>query len=284
MEMTSPSPLPAMPAATTRLQPLARWARLGVTTSCALGAAVLMRTWGGDVPAALWVPTGLLVLSAALIHHRQLGSQLVARSVWWANLVLGTVISLGSTSGHERAVGVLLCLAMGTALLAMGRPAEALAALAPLAGLTFGMIMAVADAQALTLFGALKLQSGGWKGDYEWAQGASLLVSATLLVVAIAGLYRLRVWGLLLSAASAVGVCALSATDAYGLPFPLGLGLAATSGVQVLLCLPVLRAIVRGRAAAPSASPSRLLRLAPTVTIALMMAAPMASWLVRRSG
>jgi hypothetical protein len=279
-----------MPAATTRLQPLARWARLGVTTSCALGAAVLMRTWGGDVPAALWVPTGLLVLSAALIHHRQLGSQLVARSVWWANLVLGTVISLGSTSGHERAVGVLLCLAMGTALLAMGRvgleegEGTGFRPIAFRATLTFGMIMAVADAQALTLFGALKLQSGGWKGDYEWAQGASLLVSATLLVVAIAGLYRLRVWGLLLSAASAVGVCALSATDAYGLPFPLGLGLAATSGVQVLLCLPVLRAIVRGRAAAPSASPSRLLRLAPTVTIALMMAAPMASWLVRRSG
>jgi len=100
-----------------------------------------------------------------------------------------------------------------------------------------------------------------------------LMASAGVLVLAIAGLYRLRVWGLLLATLGAAAVAVLSLTDAYGLPPPLRLGVVLTSAVQVLLPMPIVAAILRGRAAPPPSAPSRLAGAAPSVLVALMIAA-----------
>jgi hypothetical protein len=140
--------------------------RLAAATVSVLGAAVLMRSWNGDVPAALWIPTAFLFLSALLLHHGALGSQLVARSAWWASLVLGTLIAVTGHSSSDGWIGVLLAVTAGTALMAMGRlgldegEGSAFRPVAFRTTLTLGMIMAVADAQALALFGALKVQEG----------------------------------------------------------------------------------------------------------------------------
>jgi hypothetical protein len=135
------------------------------------------------------------------------------------------------------------------------------------------------------LFGALKLQHGGWKesSSERGPQTFLLLLSAGVLVLAITGLYRLRVWGLLLATVCAAGVAVLSVTNAYGLPSPLGIGMALTSTAQVLLPMPILVAIFRGRPTAPSNTPSRFARLAPAVLVALMMATSVASFLLGRS-
>jgi hypothetical protein len=270
--------LSTLPAPTSSLDRGARWVRLGAATASALGAAVLMRSWSGDVPAALWIPTAFLVLSALLLHHGAAGSQLVARSAWWASLVLGTLIAVaGGSSDAER--GVLLAMTAGIALLAMGRlgldegEGSAFRPVAFRATLTIGMIMAVADAQALALFGALKLQEGGWKEGDPGPQAFLLLLSASVLVVAITGLYRLRVWGLFLATLCAAGVAVLSVAGAYGLPDPLRAGMALTSTAQVLLPVPILVAIFRGKPVAAPRTPSRLARIAPAALVALMMTA-----------
>jgi hypothetical protein len=281
----------ALPAPTSPLERRIRWTRLGVATVSALSAAVLMRiSWSGSGTAALWVPTAFLALSTLLLHDGVVGSQLIARSAWWATLVLGTLIAVAGRSGSDGDKGMLLAMTTGTALLAMGRlgldegDESAFRPVAFRTTLTLGMIMAVADAQALGLFGALKLQDGGWEEDpsVSGLQAVLLLLSAGALVVAITGLYRLRVWGLLLATVCAAGVAVLSVTDVYGLPSPLRAGMALTSTVQVLLPVPLLVAIFRGRPVAPSNAPSRLARIAPAVLVALMMAGSAASVILGR--
>jgi len=255
----------------------------------ALAAAVLMRiSWSGSGTAALWIPTAFLALSALLLHHGVVGSQLIARSAWWATLVLGTLLALAGHGSTEGERGMLLAMTTGTALLAMGRlgleegEGSAFRPVAFRTTLTLGMIMAVADAQALALFGALKLQRGGWKesASESGPQSILLLLSAGVLVLAITGLYRMRVWGLLLATLCAAAVAVLSVTNVYGLPNPLRAGMALTSMAQVLLPMPILVAIFRRRPVAPSSSPSRLARLAPAALVAVMMAASAASFML----
>jgi hypothetical protein len=287
--MNPRSLLSTLPAPTSRFQPWTLWSRLGLATAMALVAAAQWRMHQGSVPGALWIPTGLLVASAVLLHIGHVGSQLMARSVWWASLVLGTVLSLVS-DGTELDAGRILAMSTGIALLAMGRlgldgaDGGGFRPVAFRTTLTLGMVMAVADAQALALFAALKLQPGGWKerAAESLPQAAMLAVSAALLVAAIAGLYRLRVWGLLLAALGAAGVCVLSVTNEYGLPIPLATGMALTSAAQVLLPVPVFVAILRGRPVAPAASPSRLARLGPGALVVAMMTACVARMILNR--
>jgi hypothetical protein len=132
--------------------------------------------------------------------------------------------------------------------------------------LTLGMIMAVADAQALAWFGAVGME------DAHFVGGGLLLGSAAVLAVAVVGLYRLQVWGLLLAAVGSAGVAALAATRAYDLGGPLPFGFEATSAVQIALVVPVFVAIARRRA--PAASPrTRLAALVPALAVVAMMGA-----------
>jgi hypothetical protein len=108
--------------------------------------------------------------------------------------------------------------------------------------------MAVADAQALLFWGALKIEKEAWSRGAlsQPAQGAILLSVAAIILVAIAALYRLRVWGLLLSAMCALGLIVLALGDVCGLDRPLPEALVATSLVQLVLPAPILAAILRG--------------------------------------
>src|SRR5436190_4798128 len=84
-----------------------------------LAAAVAMRSWGSDVPNALWLPAGLLGLSAVLVWTRSVGGQLISRAVWWSNLLLGTIIALASNHS-ERGIAAVLVASTGLALLTAG--------------------------------------------------------------------------------------------------------------------------------------------------------------------
>jgi hypothetical protein len=253
----------------------ARWARIAALAVATVGpviAAFALATMERHLPVAFSVPVVLLGLSALLVHHGAVGSQILARGVWWANLVLGTLLSIaGGTS--ERALGLELVIATGAPLLAMGRlglgedPQSAFRPVAFRTTLTLGMTMAVADIQALLFWGVLEVEK-----ESQRTQGMLLLFAATMMMVALAGLYRLRVWGLLFGALCAAGLIGLMASDACELRTPLPQSFIATSLVQLLLPLPILAAIVRGRAPAPRA-PSRLARLAPSLVVAALMAA-----------
>jgi hypothetical protein len=250
---------------------------LVVATVAPLAGAVTMVTWEHDMLHVFSLPAGLLVLSAALAHHGRTGSQLLARGVWWANLVLGTLFCLAG-SGSERSFGLTVVLATGAPLLAMGRMGldeDDEGAFRPLAfrrTLSLAMIMAVADAQALLFWGVFKLRYDKWtRGPLPHeTQGVILLLAAAVVLFGIVGLYRLRVWGLVVGAVSALGLIALAMSDVCGLEPPLPQSLVATSAIQLLLPVPIIAAIVRGRAPAPS-PPSFAARLAPQAVVALLV-------------
>jgi hypothetical protein len=202
-------------------------------------AAVAMRSWGGHLPFALWIPVGLLAASAVLVHHRRLASQLVARAVLWSNLILGTVIAV-VVDTPERPVALLLAGATGGALLLIGRAGLTdddgsfvpVAFRATLLGL---MVMALADAQSLSLFGALELE------NFHPARPVALeyFALAAGLIVAIVGIYRLRVWGLVLGAFTWVALATAALAGWLELPTGLAAAFVATSAVQLVLAAPL---------------------------------------------
>lgn len=231
-----------------------------VATVAALGAAVCMRSWDHDLPAALWLPTILLALSALLTWRRHVGGQLLARAVWWSNLILGTLIATTGGDG-ERGIAALLALCTGGALIAVGRadldettPSGSFLPLAFRGTLICMLVMAMADAQSLLLFGALEI------GDLPRHLGraplrqALPLVVAVPLLVSVIGLYRLRLWGLLLDLVASLGLAELALTGALELPRPLRLAYAVTAAAQWLVALPLLVALLRRRAPAPRPS------------------------------
>jgi hypothetical protein len=285
-EVAMPSPASARGSWLAELSP----ARRLVATLAALAAAVLLRRWDGRyVPASLWLPAGLLVLSAALVHHRHVGAQLLARAVWWCNAVLGTLVAVSGDS-KERLVGGGLSLAAGLALLASGRrtleasDGAGRTAFAPVAfrgTLVLALVLAMADAQSLLFFGLLRLETG--QHDYPVGP-ASLLGTGAVLALAIAGLYCLRVWGLVLGIMTSVAVIVLAATRRLDVPEPLLVALAATSAAQLVLPLPLIVAAVRGRGAAPGdGALSRRGHLAASaLVLAMMSLSVLAAFVLRR--
>jgi hypothetical protein len=211
-------------------------------------AAVCMRSWGGgQLPSALWIPTALLGAAALLCHHRHVGSQLLCRAAFWSNLLLGLLATIiGSSS--ERPVGVALMVTTGAALLLLGRRgldgdvrAGSFRPLAFRTTLLAIMVMALADAQSLFLFGTLELE--GWHSD---GRTVLLFGLAGLLVLGLVGLYRLRGWGLVVGAAGCLALAGAALGDALGLPQALNVAFVATSLAQLAIVAPLAVAVWRG--------------------------------------
>ncbi len=214
----------------------------------ALNAAVIMRCWdSGNLPLALWIPAGILAASAFLQFHRHLGSQLLVRANWWSNLLLGVIITTSSNT-HERHLAAGLALATGGALLALGRRGldDAPGAFAPnafRATLMAILVMAMADAQSLLLFGTLHLES------HSAHSSVPLLACGFLAVIGIFGIYRLKLWGVVLNfvANILIAICAISGI--FDIPRVLVVAYLVTAGLQAVLTFPLWIAVARGRAA-----------------------------------
>jgi hypothetical protein len=233
-------------------------ARRSLATLGALGGAVCMRSWNDSLPAALWLPTLLLASSAALIWRRHVGGQLLARAVWWSNLLLGTLIA-SSGANNERTIAALLALFTGGALIAVGRadldeatPSGSFLPTAFRGTLICMLVMAMADAQSLLLFGALELTEPHRFAGALLPRALPIAIAAPLLLSVI-GLYRLRLWGLLLNLAASLALAVLAVTSTLDLPGPLLVAYTVTAAAQWLAALPLLVALVRHRA--PTAGP-----------------------------
>lgn len=181
----------------------ALWQRLvsGVAGLVAVGA--LFGTFARrDYPIGL-LPALLAVAAAVLVHVPRLGPQLVARAVWWSAFALGVLIAVVG-SRHERSYGFAMATASALALVAIGSRSLAEAgerdAFAPVAFRTtflLLMMLTLADAQTLALFGVATLLD-----DTHPTQSLVFLGGAAGLVVAFVGLYRVTLWGALLSVAT----------------------------------------------------------------------------------
>lgn len=175
---------------------------------------------------------------------RRTSLQLLARAIWWAYLLCGCLASLLSR-GRESGRTLLFIVATSAAsLLLLGRRGmeEGQGPFAPVAFRgTFiaSLVLGLADAGTLLFMGAAMTGDRGRLVPF-------LLAFAILL--GVVGLYRLRVWGLLVSLGANVAVIVCALTVLSRLPPNLRKLFIGSAVLQLLLPVPLIVSLVRGRA------------------------------------
>ncbi|MFO0628589.1 MAG: hypothetical protein U0325_23650 [Polyangiales bacterium] len=196
-------------------------------------------------PAAYIPPVALLVASL-VAPLRQLGAQLLARGLWWSNLLLGVMLALFG-SGRERALGPALTAACGAALVVSDRRVLTEAAAregfrpASYGGtLQLLMVLALADAQTLGLFAMVEL-------GHDNTTVVLFGLCALAFLAGFAGLLRLAVWGVGLTMASAFVLLVAVLSQAVRIDRDLRLPLSAIASLQLLAPLPMLASMALRR-------------------------------------
>ncbi len=182
-------------------------------------------------------------------------AQLFARAIWWQGLVFGLVLALGHALGEingpiSTAIplylvgGVLTLAAAGRA----GLDFES-ARFAPVAfrkSLSASLVMAMADTIALLFYAGIVLVDGSMRAP-TFIDAAEFTGAAMVMSLAIAGLYRIKVWGLALNLVANVLIATLALTGVFDIPEVIAFGLAATAVAQLLLPIPLLKRMVSKR-------------------------------------
>ena len=202
-------------------------------------------------PSLSVIAASLLLMSTAWMHRSPTFLwQVVARATWWQATVVGLLfVGTGVTEGAVLALG-----GIGAAL-AGGRhgltnPSATFVPAMYAKTLTMSLVLAIADIVVLLIY------AGRWAETMlAWADadgtatllGPTLLLlgSAAAMLVAVRGLLRLKMWGLIACIAANLAVAALAISGAFGIQGFLAVGLAITAVAQLVLPLPLLRTIVR---------------------------------------
>jgi hypothetical protein len=228
-----------------------------------VGAVVFRLSIHGGEP-TVYIPVVATALGALVIHFRALGAQLLGRALFWSNFVLGSFLCfLGSSSDESASIGLLV--GCGLALLLAERRALAEAAdargfrPASFAGtIELLMVLALADAQTCLLLGLLS----------KTHHAELLLIAAVGLIVGFVGLYRLVLWGVVVTMSTATALSLTMLSGIFGMndaQVPFGL----LFGLQVLAPLPMLYSLATKRAL-PQPNP-RLRSLAASVLVGVVM-------------
>ena len=199
----------------------------------------------GAKAAAILVPISVGAAAAATMMPF-LAAQLMARSVWWSNFLLGMLLTaLGSH--HEARGGVGLLVGCGFALLVADRRALASAAdrdgFRPAAyegTLQLMLVLALADAQTLTLFALLERESFP-------ATAKVYALVACGLVAGFVGLLRLSLWGVTLTMSSAAALAAVIITGHFPQDSIVAPPLLAMATLQLAVPLPMLLSMLLKR-------------------------------------
>jgi hypothetical protein len=185
-------------------------------------------------------------VAAGLIWLRPIAAQLLARGAWWSFLLGGGLLSVAARDDVAR-FGFLAVACNGIALLAAGRTGlgDGAGHFRPVAfrgTLILALVLAIADTGAFLWMGSGTAMFGGHP---------SLLIMAMPMAVGVVGLLRLRTWGLLLSLASNLLVAILGSTGVLYLDGPLRALFVTTACLQLIIPLPMLVSIWRGRSPGP---------------------------------
>lgn len=225
---------------------------LGVLAGGTAAASVFpsMMILDGNAPNSLVVMLSMALAAAVgLAMFRPLLSQIFARAIWWQAAFLGALVLAvsawqGHASGDDLFIGAMLFTGSLVALISAGRAGlmEARGVFAPVAfraGLLISMIMALADTEALLLYGVHSLNDTYFDGP-SWL----FFVSAAVMSVSIWGLYRLKLWAVGLNIAANIAIAAMAMGGVFDLPRPLAIGFAVTAVAQLIVPLPMLRVII----------------------------------------
>lgn len=203
------------------------------------GAGCFYASLPGSHSTGALIPPVALVVAAGVALAPSLGAQLLARGLWWSNFLLGVLLVLVG-SGRESKTGALLGLFCSGALLVADR--TRLTAAADAAGfrpaayagtLQLLLVLALADAQTLLLFGAVELQHTG-------ATAAVFFGLALGFVVGFVALLRLSLAGVVVTMGSALALALVVGTQAVRVDPDLRLPLLVVACVQLAVPLPML--------------------------------------------
>lgn len=232
----------------------------------------------GFVLASL-LPVVLLGWAARLIRAPRFGPQMLARGIVWSSLVVGVLIAC--FEGFMYAVpGAIVATFCAMALIRLrGRglePGPGDDLFRPVAfrtHLVLALVMACADAQTLCFAAVLQLANDL---RYHLGPSSGILTSACafVMIAAVWGVYRLRVWGLLLNVLGNVVIAWLALYGALRLEFPIGATLAITATFQLLLTVPLIATVLGDRDAGRPPFGGRL----RSAWIWLLVALVVASW------
>lgn len=207
------------------------------------------------------LPIAMLWWVHTRLRRRHLGSQMLVRAVLWSNLVIGLLVAVWGYTVFAP-TGSVIAIGSGTALLIMGGRGLGVSdrSFRPVAfrsQLLVALVLACADAETL-LFSALlgvgmqvKVALAG-QGDAELV-GVALrsiappLCAGLVMVLAVWGLYRMRVWALLLNIVANLVIAWAALSGHLGLSLPVAGSLALTAALQLLLPVPILAAALGDR-------------------------------------
>lgn len=209
-----------------------------------MAAGMLQFSWPWMQTTA-WISAGVLALTALLVQTRSAGAQLLARGTWTSVLLLSTMNAFLGPSA-ERGVSAALVAAALVALGVTTGRSLADAERGPFLPRAFrfslvaAMSLAFADAASLLFYGI------------AWLDARSLITLPLVLGVgmlgSLAGLYRLRGWGLLGAMSVALVTSVTAFAGSLAVPVPAQLLLAITASAQLVLLAPLLHRALRGTA------------------------------------
>jgi hypothetical protein len=245
-----------IPAPTAQLQPLSRAREGALAASCLIGGLTFPLATLSDTnkPMFIYLVAASLLASLPLSRRGGLGGQVIARAIWWQAALMGSLASvlIASNSGGGGKTSVLLGfagMALGGigALVSAGRAGlqQHSARFSPVAfrgGLMLSMVLALADTQALLLYGALSLEEHGTRALIH---SGAFFSSAGVMMLAMWGLWNMRMWGMLLNIVANVIIAGLAISGVFDLPGVLTGGLVATAVAQLVIPVPMIRAMLQ---------------------------------------
>ena len=203
------------------------------------------------------VPACLLAWGFRCARRPGVGPQMLARAIWWSNLLVGMLIAGNFLARVDQFVGAGIAIACAVPLLVLGQrgldaaPSDPFQPMRFRGHLLLSLVMAFADAQTLLFSAVMQLRVGmmGWNllGTIFYAGPAML--AALVMALAVWGLYRLRTWALLLNLVGNFVIAYLAMEGTLNVAPPIAIALFGTAACQALLPVPILAIAIGDRKA-----------------------------------
>lgn len=214
----------------------------------------------GRLFALIW-PLLLAIWSARRLRVRHFPTQVFIRAILWSNLVVGLLIAW-SEPLFLAWQGSCICLGSGVALILLGESGLGIRdrVFRPDAfrgHLMIAVILACADASTL-IFSALAAmgrfipvvvtgQASVTQATHAFlVPGAPAAIAGLIMIVAVLGLMRMRIWALVLNIAANLGIAWAGFSGTLEVILPV-IALSLTALAQLLLMVPILAAAVGDR-------------------------------------
>lgn len=238
--------------------------------AAAAGAVGFRLGLGSDPKPVAWLPVVAALVGALVVQLPALAAQLLARGLWWSNVVLGVML-VAFGSRHETLVGMSLVLGGGAALALADRRSLAAAAerddfrpVAYAGTIQLLMVLALADAPTLLLFTQVAAR------DEMTGSSAALALAAAGLLTGFVGLYRLALWGVLATSGTSLALGVALVTGVVHVDREVDGPLAVMCAVQVVVAAPMLLSLATRRPL-PGLSPRTRGMLATALLAALAL-------------